>query len=177
MIKWKKILLAKGKNVAIEGVEQPKLLEINKYLWLRKYDGYLDFALIWHQDLELVWLIDGDEEVYSVDLLNRMYGYLSKSGECYFIEILEDGKCQPIGDVTLFKDDFAIAIGDRRYWKKGIGTKVLHRMIERAREVGLEEILVKEIYDWNTGSLKLFEKCGFEAVENTQKGWSYRLIV
>ena len=92
MIKWKKILLAKGKNVAIEGVEQPKLLEINKYLWLRKYDGYLDFALIWHQDLELVWLIDGDEEVYSVDLLNRMYGYLSKSGECYFIEILEDGK-------------------------------------------------------------------------------------
>ncbi|WP_312249150.1 hypothetical protein [Streptococcus parasuis] len=45
------MLLAKGKNVAIEGVEQPKLLEINKYLWLRKYDGYLDFALIWHQDL------------------------------------------------------------------------------------------------------------------------------
>lgn len=86
------MLLAKGKNVAIEGVEQPKLLEINKYLWLRKYDGYHDFALIWHQDLELVWLIDGDEEVYSVDLLNRMYSYLSKSGECYFIEILEDGK-------------------------------------------------------------------------------------
>ena len=85
-------------------MEQPKLLEINKYLWLRKYDGYHDFALIWHQDLELVWLIDGDEEVYSVDLLNRMYGYLSKSGECYFIEILEDGKYQPIGDVTLFKD-------------------------------------------------------------------------
>ena len=50
-------------------------------------------------------------------------------------------------------------------------------MIERAREVELEEILVKEIYDWNTGSLKLFEKCGFEAVGNTQKGWSYRLIV
>ena len=54
---------------------------------------------------------------------------------------------------------------------------MLHRMIERAREVGLEEILVKEIYDWNTGSRKLFEKCGFEAVEKTQKGWSYRLIV
>ena len=106
-----------------------------------------------------------------------MYGYLSKNGECYFIEILEDEKYQPIGDVTLFKDDFAIAIGDRRYWKKGIGTKVLHRMIERAREVGLEEILVKEIYDWNTGSRKLFEKCGFEAVEKTQKGWSYKMIL
>ena len=177
MIKWKKILLAKGKNVAIEGVEQPKLLEINKYLWLRKYDGYLDFALIWHQDLELVWLIDGDQECYSLDLLNRMYDYLSKNGECYFIEIFEDDQFIPIGDLTLFADDFAIAIGDKRYWKKRIGTKVLHRMIERAREVGLEEILVEEIYDWNLGSRKLFEKCGFEAVEKTKKGWSYRLIV
>ena len=163
--------------MAIEGVEQPKLLEINKYLWLRKYDGYLDFALIWHQDLELVWLIDGDQECYSLDLLNRMYDYLSKNGECYFIEIFEDDQFIPIGDLTLFADDFAIAIGDKRYWKKRIGTKVLHRMIERAREVGLEEILVKEIYDWSTGSRKLCEKCGFEAVENTQKGWSYRLIV
>ena len=163
--------------MAIEGVEQPKLLEINKYLWLRKYDGYLDFALIWHQDLELVWLIDGDQECYSLDLLNRMYDYLSKNGECYFIEIFEDDQFIPIGDLTLFADDFAIAIGDRRYWKKGIGTKVLHRMIERAREVGLEEILVEEIYDWNLGSRKLFEKCGFEVVEKTQKGWSYRLTL
>ncbi|HFI0344153.1 TPA: GNAT family N-acetyltransferase [Streptococcus suis] len=160
--------------MAIDGVEQPKLLEINKYLRLRKYDGYHDFALIWHQDLELVWLVDGDKEPYSHDLLNRMYDYLSKNGECYFIEILENGQFLPIGDVTLFKDDFAIAIGDRRYWKKGIGTKVLHRMIERAREVGLEEILVEEIYDWNLGSRKLFEKCGFEVVEKTQKGWSYK---
>ncbi|HFI0457619.1 TPA: GNAT family N-acetyltransferase [Streptococcus suis] len=160
--------------MAIDGVEQPKLLEINKYLRLRKYDGYHDFALIWHQDLELVWLVDGDKEPYSHDLLNRMYDYLSKNGECYFIEILENGQFLPIGDVTLFKDDFAIAIGDRRYWKKGIGTKVLHRMIERAREVGLEEILVEEIYDWNLGSRKLFEKCGFEAVEKTKKGWSYK---
>ena len=99
-------------------MEQPKLLEINKYLWLRKYDGYLDFALIWHQDLELVWLIDGDQECYSLDLLNRMYDYLSKNGECYFIEIFEDDQFIPIGDLTLFADDFAIAIGDRRYWKK-----------------------------------------------------------
>ena len=163
--------------MAIEGVEQPKLLEINKYLWLRKYDGYLDFALIWHQDLELVWLIDGDQECYSLDLLNRMYDYLSKNGECYFIEIFEDDQFIPIGDLTLFADDFAIAIGDKRYWKKRIGTKVLHRMIERAREVGLEEILVEEIYDWNLGSRKLFEKCGFEVVEKTQKGWSYRLTL
>ncbi|HFI0790178.1 TPA: GNAT family N-acetyltransferase [Streptococcus suis] len=163
--------------MAIDGVEQPKLLEIDKYLRLRKYDGYHDFALIWHQDLELVWLVDGNKEPYTLDRLNRMYGYLATNGECYFIEILENGQFLPIGDVTLLRDDFAISIGDKRYWQKGVGSKVLQRIVERAREVGLEEILVKEIYDWNTGSRKLFEKCGFEAVEKTKKGWSYRLTV
>ncbi|MFI3086325.1 GNAT family N-acetyltransferase [Streptococcus sp. 2022WUSS037] len=163
--------------MAITGIEQADILEIDKQVRLRRYDGQHDFAFEWHQDLELVWLIDGNKKPYTLDRLDRMYDYLSKNGECYFIEIFEDGQYQPIGDVTLFKDDFAIAIGDRRYWKKGIGTKVLHRMIERAREVGLEEIFVEEIYDWNTGSRKLFEKCGFEAVEKTKKGWSYRLTV
>ncbi|MEG3259656.1 GNAT family N-acetyltransferase [Streptococcus suis] len=163
--------------MAITGIEQADILEIDKQVRLRRYDGQHDFSFEWHQDLELVWLIDGDQERYSLDLLNRMYDYLSKNGECYFIEIFEDNQFIPIGDVTLFADDFAIAIGDKRYWKKGIGTKVLQRMIERAREVGLEEIPVEEIYDWNTGPCKLFEKCGFEAVEKTKKGWSYKMIL
>ncbi|HEM3938654.1 TPA: GNAT family N-acetyltransferase [Streptococcus suis] len=163
--------------MAITGIEQADILEIDKQVRLRRYDGQHDFAFEWHQDLELVWLIDGNKESYTLDRLNRMYGYLATNGECYFIEIFEDDQFIPIGDVTLFADDFAIAIGDKRYWKKGIGTKVLHRMIERARDVGLEEILVEEIYDWNTGSRKLFEKCGFEAVEKTKKGWSYKMIL
>ncbi|WP_105150040.1 GNAT family N-acetyltransferase [Streptococcus suis] len=163
--------------MAITGIKQADILKIDNQIRLRRYDGIHNFAFEWHQDLELVWLIDGDQERYSLDLLDRMYDYLSKNGECYFIEIFEDNQFIPIGDVTLFVDDFAIAIGDKRYWKKGIGTKVLHRMIERARDVGLEEILVEEIYDWNTGSRKLFEKCGFEAVEKTKKGWSYKMIL
>ncbi|WP_105147190.1 GNAT family N-acetyltransferase [Streptococcus suis] len=163
--------------MAITGIKQADILKIDNQIRLRRYDGIHNFAFEWHQDLELVWLIDGDQERYSLDLLDRMYDYLSKNGECYFIEIFEDNQFIPIGDVTLFVDDFAIAIGDKRYWKKGIGTKVLHRMIERARDVGLEEILVEEIYDWNTGTRKLFEKCGFEAVEKTKKGWSYKMIL
>ncbi|MGQ7382922.1 GNAT family N-acetyltransferase [Streptococcus suis] len=163
--------------MAITGIEQADILEIDKQVRLRRYDGQHDFAFEWHQDIELVWLVDGDKERYSHDLLNRMYDYLSKNGECYFIEIFEDNQFIPIGDVTLFADDFAIAIGDKRYWNKGIGTKVLQRMVERARELGFVEILVEEIYDWNLGSRKLFEKCGFEAVEKTKNGWSYRLTV
>ncbi|CYU48864.1 TPA: hypothetical protein ACHVIQ_001776 [Streptococcus suis] len=101
--------------MAITGIKQADILEIDKQVRLRRYDGQHDFAFEWHQDLESVWLIDGDQERYSKDLLDRMYDYLSKNGECYFIEIFEDDQFVPIGDVTLFADDFAIAIGDRRY--------------------------------------------------------------
>lgn len=106
--------------MAITGIEQADILEIDKQVRLRRYDGQHDFAFEWHQDIELVWLVDGDKERYSHDLLNRMYDYLSKNGECYFIEIFEDNQFIPIGDVTLFADDFAIAIGDKRYWNQGI---------------------------------------------------------
>lgn len=160
--------------MAITGIEQADILEIDKQVRLRRYDGQHDFAFEWHQNEELVWLIDGDRKLYTLDLLNRMYDYLSSNGECYFIEVFEDGEFRPIGDVTLFKDDFAIAIGDKRYWHKGIGFKVLNTMIKRANEIGFKEILVEEIYDWNIGSRKLFEKCGFEAVDKTDKGWSYK---
>ncbi len=163
--------------MAIQGIQQEDLLEIDDNLCLRRYDGVHDFAFAWHQDLELVWLIDGDKELYTQDLLDRMYAFLAANGECYFIEVFEGREFVPIGDVTLFTDDFAIAIGDKRYWKAGLGFKVLNRMIERARELEFTEILVEEIYDWNKGSRKLFEKCGFEAVEKTAKGWSYRKVL
>lgn len=66
---------------------------------------------------------------------------------------------------------------EQRNWNKGIGTKVLQRMVERARELSFVEILVEEIYDWNLGSRKLFEKCGFEAVKKTEKGCSYKKML
>ncbi|HEP1839355.1 TPA: GNAT family N-acetyltransferase [Streptococcus suis] len=163
--------------MAITGIEQADILEIDKQVRLRRYDGQHDFAFEWHQDLELVWLVDGNKEPYTLDRLNRMYGYLATNGECYFIEILENGQFLPIGDVTLLRDDFAISIGDKRYWQKGVGSKVLQRMVDRARELGFVEILVEEIYDWNLGSRKLFEKCGFEVVEKTKKGCSYKKML
>ncbi len=36
--------------MAIEGVEQPEILEINETLRLRRYDGAADFAFAWYQD-------------------------------------------------------------------------------------------------------------------------------
>ncbi len=75
--------------MAITGIEQADILEIDKQVRLRRYDGQHDFAFEWHQDLELVWLIDGDQERYSLDLLDRMYDYLSKMANVTLLKFLK----------------------------------------------------------------------------------------
>ncbi len=75
--------------MAITGIEQADILEIDKQVRLRRYDGQHDFSFEWHQDLELVWLIDGDQERYSLDLLNRMYDYLSKMANVTLLKFLK----------------------------------------------------------------------------------------
>ena len=105
--------------MAIQGIEQPTMIQVNESLRLRKYDGVHDFALSWYQDENTVWLVDGNRNPYTMDRLGGMYRYLNDAGELYFIEILENGTYKPIGDVTFWQEDMPIVIGDASYRDKG----------------------------------------------------------
>ena len=158
----------------IQGITQPDLIHINNTLHLRRYDGIHDFALEWYQDIEMVWMVDGDRVPYTPELLSKMYTWLNNSGELYFIEVLED-TWKPIGDVTFWQEDLPIVIGDPRYRGQGIGTKVISALIERGFSLGYDHLEVEDIYDWNQPSRRCFGKLGFRAYKKTQKGSSYRL--
>jgi hypothetical protein len=86
-----------------------------------------------------------------------MYEYLSKNGELYFIEVLEDGEFIPVGDVPLKEENPSIAIGVPQYRGMGIGKKVMTAIIARARELGIARFYGTKIYDYNIASQKLFE--------------------
>ena len=161
--------------MAIQGIEQPEILQIDDSLRLRKYDGVYDFALEWYQDEDMVYMVDGIRSAYDMDRLTRMYEYLNKAGELYFIEIRENEKLKPIGDVTFWQDDMPIVIGDPNYRGKGISRKVISALIERGKSLGYDHLAVDEIYDWNEGSRRCFESVGFVAYEKSEKGSSYRL--
>ena len=45
--------------MAIQGIAQPELIQIDDALRLQKNDGVHDFALGWYQDEETVWLVGG----------------------------------------------------------------------------------------------------------------------
>lgn len=156
--------------MAISGVEQPTILQIDDSLRLRKYDGIYDFAFDWYQDEETVYLVDGVRKPYSVDTLKCMYEYLNKQGELYFIEVLENDMYRPIGDVCFWKNDMPVVIGEKSYRGKGIAKKVLSALIERGKVLGYDSLYVNEIYEFNIASRSCFEKLGFKAYEKTDKG-------
>lgn len=123
--------------MAIEGVEQPAVLQVDDEIRLRKYEGVYDFAFGWYKDEETVYLVDGVRVPYTREKLKRMYEYLNHHGELYFIEVMEKGVYKPIGDVTFWKDDIPIVIGEKRYRGKGIGRKVVCTLIDRGRKLDM----------------------------------------
>ena len=153
----------------IPNVTQPDILIIDDTLRLRRFDECFDFAFAWYQDEDTVYLVDGVRRPYSRETLENMYRYLHKHGELYFIEVLE-GNWKPIGDVTFWKEDMPIVIGDPAYRGKGIGPKVISTLIGRARELGYDRLTVNEIYEYNSASRKCFENAGFRVLERTEKG-------
>lgn len=157
----------------IKGIEQPSFLQIDEFLRLRKFDGVYNFAFDWYQDIDVVYLVDGVKVPYTFEKLERMYNYLNKQGELYFIEILEEGKYKPIGDVTFWKNDMPIVLGDKKYRGKGIGRKVISALVERGRKLGYSELYVSDIYEYNIGSRKCFESVGFSSYKKTENGDSF----
>ena len=162
----------------IKDINQPEIINIDSNLRLKKFDNKFSFAFDWYQDEDTVKLVDGlNAKKYDFNTLKSMYQYLNNVGELYFIEILENNEFIPIGDVTFWKDDMPIVIGDKNYRNKGIGKKVIEALISRAKELGYQEIKVREIYTFNTASQRLFESVGFKKSGNTTNGCSYTLSI
>ena len=159
----------------IPNIEQPDILPIDDALRLRKFDDHFEFAFDWYQDVDTVWLVDGVKVPYTQEKLERMYHYLDRHGELYFIEVLESGGFKPIGDVAFWQEDMPIVIGDKTYRGRGIGRKVIATLIQRGRELGYDTLRVNEIYEYNIGSRKCFESVGFQAYEKTEDGNRFML--
>jgi RimJ/RimL family protein N-acetyltransferase len=160
----------------IAGIEQPELVPVSAGIRLRKYNGFFDFALNWYQDLEMLKMLDGpNAAVYDVNKLARMYHYLDQHGELYFIEVKFEGEFMPVGDVTFSKEDMPIVIGLPEYRGKGIAKEVIKTLLKRAQTLGYDSLFVRDIYDYNLPSIRLFESCGFKTAEKTEHGHSYFL--
>ena len=160
----------------IPGIPQPEVLDIDDTLRLRRYDGQFADALAWYQDRETLLLVDGKTDPYDLGRLEGMYTYLNAHGELYWIELrTPDGGWRKIGDVTFSREDMPIVLGEKSLRGRGIGGRVVSRLIRRGRALGYDRLEVGEIYDFNEGSRRCFTAQGFAAWEATPRGHRYRL--
>lgn len=157
--------------------QQQSQIKIDKHIRLREIaESDYPVALAWYQDAEIQQLVNGADKPYTMEQVIKMYEYLKTHGECYMIEYYDD-EWIPVGDVSVMyhtHDDMPIAIGDKRYWGMGIGTKVIAHLVERERKKGRSALKV-ECYDYNKRSAALYQRIGFVRGEKTEKGYMYML--
>lgn len=147
---------------------QPQIINIDKEVRLRAYDGNYNQAIPWYQDAVVYYNSEGITDTSKIpdeSYVKRMYEYLNNNGELYFIEVLENGEYIPIGDVTIKEQNPPIAIGVAKYRGRGIGTKVMKAIIKRAKELGITKFYGTTIYDYNITSQRMHESLGYKCVE------------
>jgi len=149
---------------------QPDIIEISGSLRLVKYYENYKETLKWYEDKDICRQVDNIDHTYSLEDLKRMYEYLSSHGEVYYISYKEDD-WKLIGDVSLWDNNIAIVI-TREYQNKHIGRKVISKMIERAKELGIKELKAK-IYSFNMQSQKAFLSAGFKQINGEE--FSYKI--
>ena len=117
---------------------------IDNELRLIPYYRNDEASLPWYQDLDVCRQVDNREEPYDVELLHRMYDYLTAHGDCYYIEY----KGVLVGDVSLRENS-------------EIGRRCVLEMLKLAREKGMERVKAN-IYSFNGQSQRMFQSVGFE---------------
>lgn len=118
-------------------------------------------ALAWYQDLKLCKQVDNRDKPYDLDVLKRMYKYLDKKGELYYIKY----KNRLCGDVCLQEDGEINIVVAKPFQNKHIGRRVIQELLKLGREKGLQS-LYAEIYDFNSQSQRMFESVGFRRGED-----------
>lgn len=141
---------------------------IDHEITLIPYYPCLDITLEWYQDPDVCKQVDNIDYVYTPELLNRMYTYLSEHGDCYYIQY----KGKLAGDVTLRENAEISIVVCKEYQNLHIGRRCVIDMLELAREQGMKEVKAN-IYTFNTQSRRMFESVGFQQV--SEEWYSYYL--
>ena len=165
----------------IDGIKQPNIINIDETLRLRAYDGNFEVAVPWYQDPVVYYFsesITDPAKMPDADYVKGMFEYMEKRCESYFIEVKENGKFIPVGDIHLKEPHPPIVIGVTKYRGVGIGKKVMRAMIARAKEIGIKKFSTDDvgILEDNIVSRKMVEALGFTLVGKIESGLVYELI-
>lgn len=134
---------------------------VDREIILIPYYPNEEIALAWYQDPELCRQVDNIDHVYTPELLNQMYSFLSANGFCYYIQY--NGVL--VGDVTLRNNGEICIVVCKEYQNRHIGRRCILSMLDLAKEKGMDEVKAN-IYSFNTQSQKMFLSVGFQKISD-----------
>lgn len=141
---------------------------IDAEISLIPYYPNFETAFAWYQDYDVCKQVDNIDDLYSMDRLKAMYGFLSTHGDCFYIEY----RGALVGDVTLRDNGELSIVICKEYQNRHIGRRCISEMLRLAKEKGLPQVTAN-IYRFNTQSQKMFLSVGFE---QTDEEWYEFLI-
>ena len=131
----------------------------------------VDTALVWYQNIRVLrCAFDARiNQPFDRETLFHLYEYYKSMGELYIIEIQDNKSWFAIGDALVSPKTLPLMIGIEEFWGKGIGKRVLRKMILRAEELGYKKLFTKGISRTNLRSIKLFTSAGFKVYHKNKK--------
>ena len=127
-------------------------------------------SLPWYQDLTVCKQVDDRDTPYDVELLHRMYDFLSTHGDCYYIEY----QGVLVGDVSLRESGEIAIVVCREYQNRHIGRRCVLEMLRLARKKGMASVRAN-IYSFNRQSQRMFLSVGF--VQTDEEWYEYTLFI
>lgn len=129
-------------------------------------------SLPWYQDLTVCKQVDDRDTPYDVELLHRMYDFLSTRGDCYYIEY----QGVLVGDVSLRENGEIAIVVCREYQNRHIGRRCVLEMLRLAREKRMARVMKINAAD---GTL-LYAGSGKDATSfalNIREGGAYTVAI
>ena len=136
---------------------------IDEEITLVRYYPNYKTTLAWYQDLNVCKQVDNRDTVYDLDLLKRMYKYLNRHGDLFYIKY----KNRLCGDVCLQASGEVNIVIASPFQNKRIGRRVVREIIQLAKEKQIPELRV-EIYTFNAQSQRMFQSVGFKKIDEEQ---------
>jgi RimJ/RimL family protein N-acetyltransferase len=131
-----------------------------------------DTLISWVDTPELLLTIAGTDftypltakqlQVYLAGPKSHSFNVVDESSE----KIVGHAELVSMGD-GIFKID-KILIGDKSIRGKGIGQAVINELLEYAFSTLKASMVELNVFDWNTGAIRCYEKCGFAVNPNKQ---------
>jgi RimJ/RimL family protein N-acetyltransferase len=152
---WGVVRLAEERTMTIvDGGNAVRLRQVS-------LDEYERVASPWYQDPEVLRLSEGGSAPYDRATIRLMFESLTRQGELYLIEVLDEATWRPVGDAALMRDSVPIMIGRPEDRSRGIGTEVVQLLLLRARALGWREVHASNIDPANVRVQRLFARAGF----------------